>query len=65
NNHSVAGVLRGVSLKSWEKDKVIIETRFKFHKEKLEETKARLLIEKVCEEISGGKTSVSIQLKEK
>ena len=65
NNHSVAGVLRGVSLKSWEKDKVIIETRFKFHKEKLEETKARLLIEKVCEEISGEKTTVSVQLKEK
>jgi len=64
HSHSIAGVLRGVSLKSWEKDEVILETGFKFHKEKLEETKARLLIEKVCEEISGKKTSVSIQLKQ-
>ncbi|MFH1186931.1 MAG: DNA polymerase III subunit gamma/tau [Candidatus Levyibacteriota bacterium] len=63
HNHSIAGVLRGGSLKSWEDGKVIIETNFKFHKEKLDEAKE--ILEEACEEISGKKANVSILLKDK
>jgi DNA polymerase-3 subunit gamma/tau len=62
-NHSIAGVLRGCSLKSYDKDKLIIEAGFKFHKERLEEEKTRAIIEKVCEEIAGKQISVSVVLK--
>ncbi|MBU2632761.1 DNA polymerase III subunit gamma/tau [Patescibacteria group bacterium] len=65
NNHSIAGVLRGGSLKTWNAEKVIIETPYKFHKEKLEEREAMILIKKIVEEISGNKVTVSILLKEK
>lgn len=64
SNHSIAGVLRGGFLKTWDKEKVIIETAYKFHKEKLEEKSSLSLIEKACEELSGNKVSVSILLKE-
>lgn len=64
-NHSIAGVLRGGSLKSWGDKEITIETGFKFHKEKLEEIKTKAIIEKACEEITGKKTKVLILLKEK
>ena len=64
-NHSIAGVLRGGSLKSWDNNEVVIETGFKFHKEKLEEIKSKTIIEKACEEITGKKTKVLILLKDK
>ncbi|HZJ18014.1 MAG TPA: DNA polymerase III subunit gamma/tau [Patescibacteria group bacterium] len=62
-NHSIAGVLRGGSLKDWSNEVITIETGFKFHKEKLEEIKAKTIIEKACEELTGKKTKVLILLK--
>jgi len=62
-NHSIAGVLRGCSLKSYEGKKLVIEAKFKFHKEKLEDGKSREIIEDTLEEITGKKTSVSFVLK--
>ncbi len=61
-NRSVAGLLRGVSLKSANGKKVVIETRFKFHKEKLEEEKTKGLIEKMASEILKKNVTIDITL---
>ncbi|MDP3987792.1 MAG: DNA polymerase III subunit gamma/tau [Candidatus Levybacteria bacterium] len=62
-NHSVAGVLRGCSLKNFDGEKLVIETGYKFHKERLENRKVLEIIEKVIREINGKKVDVSILLK--
>ncbi|MEK7450329.1 MAG: hypothetical protein AAB662_00110, partial [Patescibacteria group bacterium] len=62
-NHSVAGVLRGCSLKDYNEDKLVIETKFKFHKERLDERKVRDILEKASEDITGKKVEVSVILK--
>lgn len=62
-NHSIAGVLRGCTLKSYDNTKIVIETGYKFHKERLEEKKTREILEKVCREISGKTIGVSVLLK--
>lgn len=61
-NRSIAGLLRGVSLKSTNGKKVIIETKYKFHKEKLEEKSVIDLIEKTSSEILGKKVKLDIIL---
>lgn len=63
HNHSAAGLLRGCVLKNFDEKKLEIEAKFKFHKEKLEETKVRTLVEKVIEEITGKKVKMSVVLK--
>jgi len=63
-NHSIAGVLRGCKLQSYDNKKIVIETGYKFHKERLNERKTREIIEKVCKEISGKTIGVSVLLKE-
>ncbi|MDP2649230.1 MAG: DNA polymerase III subunit gamma/tau [bacterium] len=65
HNQSIAGVLRGCSLKKFDGKKFIIEAGYKFHKEKLEERKALSILEKAVEEIVGPKVEVSIVLREK
>lgn len=63
HNHSVAGVLRGCSIKSYTDKKLIIETSYKFHKERLEEEKTRRIIEEVAGEITGDKVSFFVSLR--
>ena len=62
-NHSVAGVLRGCTIKSFDKKSLTIETSYKFHKEKLEETKTRKILEEVIKEITGDNVQVSVLLR--
>lgn len=62
-NHSVAGVLRGCVLKSYDGEKLVVETGYKFHKERLEEKKTHEILEKVVEEIVGERVKVSVVLK--
>ncbi len=62
-NHSVAGVLRGCSLKDYSGDKLVIEIKFKFHKERLDERKVRDILEKAGEDITGKKVEVSVILR--
>jgi len=62
-NHSVAGVLRGCSIKSYADGKLTIETKYKFHKERLEEGKIRKIIEEVAGEITGDKISFFVLLR--
>lgn len=63
-NYSVAGVLRGCRLKSYDGKSLVIETDFKFHKERLSDQKALQLMEAVCKELSGNTVSVSVLLRE-
>ncbi|OGH13274.1 MAG: DNA polymerase III, subunit gamma and tau [Candidatus Levybacteria bacterium RIFCSPHIGHO2_01_FULL_38_26] len=62
-NHSIAGVLRGCILKSYDSKKLVIEAKYKFHKEKLEEKKTREILRKVSEEIAGSPIAISVVLK--
>lgn len=61
-NHSIAGVLRGCSIKEYDNGKLIIETTYAFHKERLSEQKVLEVLERATYEISGKKTNVSIVL---
>jgi DNA polymerase-3 subunit gamma/tau len=63
HNHSIAGVLRGCSIKSFDGGKLTIETGFKFHKERLEDEKTRKIVEEVAGEITGDKVSFFVLLR--
>ncbi|MGH7246010.1 MAG: DNA polymerase III subunit gamma/tau [Candidatus Levyibacteriota bacterium] len=62
-NHSVAGVLRGCSIRSIDDKEIIFETAYKFHKEKLNETKTLEILEKAIKEITGKTPKVLVELK--
>jgi DNA polymerase-3 subunit gamma/tau len=65
HNRSAAGLLRGCTLVQLDSKEMVIETAYKFHKEKLDELKTRILIEKTAEELTGNKVKFSTILKEK
>ncbi|HXS14702.1 MAG TPA: DNA polymerase III subunit gamma/tau [Candidatus Saccharimonadales bacterium] len=62
-NHSVAGVLRGCLIRSMDGEKIIFETAYKFHKEKLDEFKTKEVLEKALREITGKQMQILIELK--
>ena len=62
-NHSVAGVLRGCSIKSYDGKTLLLETNFKFHKDKLSEIKTREMLEEACKEVTKKKIKIEIVLK--
>lgn len=47
SNYALAGILRGCDIKSYVKGDLILETKFKFHKDKLDDPKNLRLLEKV------------------
>jgi len=57
-NHSVAGLLRGCVLSGMDDKKITIETKYKFHKERLDDSKTRNAIEKAAEELTGKKLAL-------
>ncbi len=63
HNRSVAGVLRGCSIGSFDGKKLTIETNYKFHKEKLEENKTKKIIEDVMLEITGINVDIFVLLR--
>ncbi len=63
HNHTVAGVLNSCSIKHYDRETLIIEAAYQFHKEKLEETKNQTLLQKLCEELVGNPVKISIELK--
>jgi DNA polymerase-3 subunit gamma/tau len=65
HNHTIAGVLRGATLQEMTPGKMTIETGFKFHKEKLTETKTLRLLEDVCSQIAGQQITIAVVLREK
>ena len=62
-NHSVAGVLRGCNIKSYDKKVLLLETNFKFHKDKLSERKTKDLIEEACKEVTKKDVKLEVVLK--
>ncbi len=62
-NHSIAGVLRGCRIKSYDGKTLLLETNFKFHKDKLNEVKTREVLENVLKEITKKNVKIEILLK--
>lgn len=62
-NHTLAGILRGCTIKNFDRKTLVIETAYKFHKEKLSDGKTREMLESVCKELLGSPVAVSIILK--
>jgi DNA polymerase III subunit gamma/tau len=62
-NHSVAGVLRGCTIKSYDGKILLLETNFKFHKEKLSEIKTMELLNKACKEVTKKNVKIEVELK--
>ncbi len=63
-NYSVAGVLRGCRLSSFDGKTFVIETNYKFHKDRLSDKKVQELMEQVCAQLSGNPVVVSVLLRE-
>ena len=63
DNHSIAGILRGCNLVDLGKDKVILEAKYKFHKDKLSEDKVRKILDKRASEILLHDVQVIVELK--
>ena len=59
-NHSVAGVLRGCSIKSYDSKVLLLQANFKFHKDKLSETKTKGILENALREVT--KKNIKIEL---
>lgn len=62
-NHTVAGVLRSCKLKSYDKKRLVVGTNFKFHKERLDDPRAREALLKVCKSLTGNEVEIEIELK--
>jgi len=62
-NHSIAGVLRGCIIKSYDGKKLLLETNFKFHKDKLSEIKTEELLGKACKEVTRKNVKIEVVLK--
>jgi hypothetical protein len=63
HNHSVAGVLRGCVIKSYDGKTLLLETNYKFHKDKLNEAKTMDLLNKACKEVTKKNVKIEIILK--
>ena len=62
DNHSISGVLRGCKLLNIGEDKVEIEAKYKFHKDKLSEQKTIKILDERSSEILGREMKVEITL---
>ncbi len=65
HNHTVAGLLRGCSIKQFTKELLIIQTQYKFHKEKLEDAKTYEVLLASAKILTGNKMKIEIELKGK
>jgi len=62
-NHSVAGVLRGCNIKSYDGKTLLLETNFKFHKDKLSEIKTKEILENSLREVTRKNVKIEVELK--
>ncbi len=62
-NHTIAGVLRGCMIKSYDRKSLIIQTAYKFHKERLDDIKTKEILIKICKQLTGKDIGVTIELK--
>ena len=63
HNHTVAGVLRGCTIRSYSKNEMIIETAYSFHKERLDEMKNRDVLLRICKALTGNEIEIKVELK--
>lgn len=64
-NHTLAGVMRGCRIRSFDRKTLIIETKFAFHKERLSEEKTVKALEDVCKALTGNNIKVLVELSDK
>ena len=62
-NQSIAGFLRGCTVSNFIDGKLVIEAKFQFHKDKLEDPASHAVIEDALSEITGKSTKVTFMLK--
>ncbi len=62
-NHTIAGLLRGCIIKSFDKKTLVIGTNYKFHKERLDEMKTRDALMKVSKLLTGKDVEVVVELR--
>lgn len=59
-NFSIAGVLRGCKLEKFDKNELVLSTNYKFHKERLNDPKTKMLIETIISKITNSKVKFSV-----
>ena len=64
-NHTIAGVLRGCNVKSYTDQNLVIQTAYKFHKERLDDMKNRDALMKVGKLLTGKDVTIKVELKNK
>lgn len=64
HNHTIAGVLRGCKIGGYDKKVLIIETQYKFHKERLDDMKTMGELSRVAKLLTGKDVKVEVQLKQ-
>ncbi|MBI4084543.1 MAG: DNA polymerase III subunit gamma/tau [Candidatus Levybacteria bacterium] len=64
-NHTLAGVLRGCKLASFDRKHLIIETAYTFHRERLDEGKTKDILDKIASDLTGNPVQVKVELKMK
>jgi DNA polymerase III subunit gamma/tau len=62
-NHTVAGVLRGCTVKSYADQKLVIQTAYKFHKERLDDMKNHESLVKISKLLTGKDVAITVELK--
>lgn len=62
-NHTIAGVLRGCRISGFDQKQLIIETNFKFHKERLDDAATKSELSRVAKLLTGKDVRVEVQLK--
>ncbi len=62
-NHTVAGLLRGCTIKSYSKNHLLIEAGYKFHKERLDDLKNREALLKIAKALTGNDMEIAVELK--
>ncbi len=65
HNHTIAGVLRSCRIKTYDRKKLIIETAYKFHKERLDDKKTQEALYKICKLLTGKEVEIKVELKGK
>lgn len=63
HNHTVAGVLRGCTIKSFSPNHMVIATAYKFHKERLDEMRNREALIQICKLLTGNDMEIEVELR--
>jgi DNA polymerase III subunit gamma/tau len=62
-NHTVAGVLRSCGIATYDKQSLVIQAKYKFHKERLDDRKTQEALSKICKLLTGNDVQVTVELK--